>query len=327
MKLKTSLVLLLALFFAVDCNLFAAGSSDNFYFVVTGDRAGGERKGYFAEQAVPRLNMLAPEFVVNVGDNIRGYNEDVNAVNKQWDKFEESLKGLQMPFYRTAGNHDITNRKMAELYYKRYGQPYYYMVHKNVLFLFVCTEDPHSKEPADIKKQQDDEMAALRAKIKKEGYTEENIKHLDDYEIRCNNLRGGQIGEQQVKYFEKVLKKNAKVRWTFVVMHKPVYNETNPPENWLRIEKLLENRPYTVFAGHTHRNAYLSRNGRDYITLSTTGGSWGYPQTSTGVYDHILFVKMTDKGPSIANILLDAIFAPNDVRAVKVEETSPQKSE
>jgi serine/threonine-protein phosphatase CPPED1 len=324
------LFVVLTLCFAVDGNLFAAkvktvNGSGNFYFAVTGDRNGGERKGVFTKKAVTCLNLLAPEFVVNVGDNIRGYNEDINEVNKQWDKFDDSLKGLQMPFYRTIGNHDITNKAMAELYQKRYGQSYHYMVYKNVLFLFVSTEDPYAKEPADVKKQQDDEMSALRAKIKKEGYTEENIRHLDDYEIRCDNLRGGKITDQQVKYFEKVLKDNAKVRWTFVIMHKPVYNETNPPANWLKIEKMLETRPYTVFTGHTHRNAYLSRNGRDYITMSTTGGGWGYPPTSTGVYDHILFVKMTDKGPSIANILLDAVFDPNDVRAVKVEEYSAAK--
>jgi hypothetical protein len=320
----------IVLCFAVDSNLFSAqagsdvNSSGDFYFAVTGDRTGGERKGVFREKVVPRLNMLAPAFV---GDNIRGYNEDVNEVNRQWDAFDNSLKDLQMPFYRVAGNHDVTNEAMAKVYQKRYGQPYYYKLYNNVLFLFVDTEDPWAKEPPDIKKQQDDEMAALRKKIKKEGYTEENLRHLDDCESRCCNLRGGQITDAQVEYFEKVLKDNENVRWTFVIMHKPVYNETNPPANWLRIEKMLESRPYTVFAGHTHRNSYCSRNGRDYITLSTCGGSWGYPQTSTGVYDHILFVKMTGKSPKISNILLDAVFEPNDVRAVRVETSAAEKSE
>jgi hypothetical protein len=274
---------------------------------------------------VKSLNLLMPSFVLDVGDNIRGYTEDVNAINRQWDGFERSVKGLQMPFYKVAGNHDVTNSVLAQIYYERYGQPYFYMLYKDILFLFVNTEDPFAKEPPDIKKQQDDEMAALREKIKAEGFTEENIRHLDDYEVRCCDLRGGQITDKQVDYFGKVLKKHTNVRWTFVVMHKPMYRETNPTANWLKLEKLLSERPYTVFAGHKHRYDYISRNGRDYISLATSGGGWSYSQASTGVYDNVLFVNMTDKGPVVANILLDAIFDKADVRAVKVEECSVAK--
>lgn len=325
-KMKKNLLIVFLCVFTFGLNAGAVSDHnclDTFTFAVIGDRAGGERSGYFENKVVKTLNLLSPSFVLNVGDNIGGYSEDVNKVNKQWDSFEKSLNGLRMPFYRVAGNHDVTNAAMAKIYQERYGNPYFYKIYNNVLFLFVDTEDPFAQEPPEVRKQQDAEMAALRAKIKVEGYTEDNIRKLDDYEVRCNNLRGGKITDGQVEYFKKVLKANKNVRWTFVIIHKPIYNETNPPANWLKIEKMLEKRPYTVFAGHTHRNAYTLRNGRDYITLATAGGGdCGYPKTSTGVYDHVLLVNMTDNGPAITNILMEAIFDKADVQAVRVEDYS-----
>jgi len=43
-----------------------------FQFAVVGDNAGGPRWGVFAE-AVEKLNLLQPEFVIGVGDYIEGY--------------------------------------------------------------------------------------------------------------------------------------------------------------------------------------------------------------------------------------------------------------
>ena len=48
---------------------------DNFQFAVIGDRTGGGRPGVLPA-AVDLLNLLRPEFVVNVGDLIEGYVQD-----------------------------------------------------------------------------------------------------------------------------------------------------------------------------------------------------------------------------------------------------------
>lgn len=285
-------------------------------FAVIGDRTGREKAGYFESKVIESLNLLQPEFVVNAGDNIKGYTEDVNDISKQWDVFDASIKKINMPFYRTVGNHDITNDVMEGVYKKRYGQPYHYYLHKDVLFLFVSTEDPPVNLPDDVKNKRHTEIKGIRKKIKKSGYTAEILADLKAYEDKSLNLAGARISDEQVDYFKNVLKKNKNVRWTFVLMHKRAWKERNPDANWLKLEKLLAGRSYTVFAGHEHKYEYTNRNGHDYIGLGTAGGGWLFPDTVAGVYDHVMLVTVGDGEPVMCNILLDSVFGKTDVRAI-----------
>ena len=44
------------------------------------------------------------------------------------------------------------------------------------------------------------------------------------------------------------------MRWTIVSLHRPLWDGPGLAENgWLTVEKALQGRPYTVFAGHIHR--------------------------------------------------------------------------
>ena len=88
-------------------------------------------------------------------------------------------------------------------------------------------------------------------------------------------------------------------------MHKPSYERTD--ELGLgRIERALQARPYTVLNGHLHRYSYAERNGRDYVMLGTTGGERAF-DGSEGAMDHVMWVRMTKDGPSIANLRLDGV--------------------
>src|SRR5262245_50378325 len=49
-------------------------AADEFNFAIVSDRTGGHRAKIFS-QAVERLNLMQPEFVVSVGDLIEGYSE------------------------------------------------------------------------------------------------------------------------------------------------------------------------------------------------------------------------------------------------------------
>lgn len=113
----------------------------DFQFAIVSDRHGGARPGVFT-QALAKVNLLQPEFVMSVGDLIDGISEDLDVLNAQYDEVDGMLARLDMRFYRVAGNHDITNSLMQELYRQRYGTPYYHFVYKNVLFLVLSTEDP-----------------------------------------------------------------------------------------------------------------------------------------------------------------------------------------
>ena len=242
-----------------------------FRFAIVSDRNGGYREGIFPE-AIEKLNMLQPEFVINVGDLIAGYSEDAEKVIGEYAEVDAELAPLEMPFFRVPGNHDITNETMVRLYHERYGRSYYHFRYKDVLFLCLNSEDPPQ-----------------------------------------NNL-----SEAQLAYFSQALADNADARWTLVFLHKPLwldgFDGTGSAEglNWLRFESMLQDRPYTVFAGHTHMYTLYERLGRDYYIFSTTGGGSDLRGPEAGEFDHIIWVTMAQDGPRVANLLLDGIL-PGDV--------------
>jgi predicted phosphodiesterase len=114
--------------------------STTFRFAIVSDRNGGMRPGVF-ENAIDKLNLLQPEFVLSVGDLIDGYTEDANVWNAEWDEFDALVNKLDMPFYYVPGNHDTSNKLLTEAWKERHGRDYYYFVHKSVLFIALNTDE------------------------------------------------------------------------------------------------------------------------------------------------------------------------------------------
>jgi hypothetical protein len=112
-----------------------------FQFAIVADRHGGNRPGIF-EEAIRKLNLLQPEFVMCVGDLIEGYSHDPAMVKAQWDEFQGLIRVLEMPFFYVPGNHDQTNPTMAGLWQERFGRSYYSFVYRDVLFLCLNSQDP-----------------------------------------------------------------------------------------------------------------------------------------------------------------------------------------
>jgi hypothetical protein len=50
-----------------------------------------------------------------------------------------------MPFFYVPGNHDVSGEIVEEAWKERFGRRYYHFVYKNVLFLILCSDDPHGK--------------------------------------------------------------------------------------------------------------------------------------------------------------------------------------
>jgi 3',5'-cyclic AMP phosphodiesterase CpdA len=259
----------------------------DFDFVVVTDRTGEHRDGVFEDVMPPRVNLVRPEFVMSVGDLIEGYTEDRAELGAQWDGIEATTAKLAMPFFYVPGNHDMSNAVMAEVWKERFGPSYYHFVYKDVLFLALNSElfglvhDPKTQLPGPWKQA------------------------------------------EQLAYVEQTLRENAGVRWTFVFIHQPLWDVPKIPlpgqvtapqvkEDWLRVEQLLGDRPYTVFAGHYHRYTEHVRNNRQFITLATTGGGSDLRGTPFGEFDQVAHVSMTNGGPVIANLRLDGIL-PHDV--------------
>ena len=256
-----------------------------FQFAIVTDRTGGNRPGIFPK-AMERLNWLQPEFVINVGDLIRGYTTRPEEINKQWDEVESLISTLQMPFFYVPGNHDVSNHAMNDIWKQKFGRTYYHFIYRDVLFLCLDTQD------------------GPREKI------DRNI----------NN--GSRFGSEQIEYARETISRSPNVRWTMIFMHQPlwVYDEKNPkqPTGFSEVIEALKERSYTVIAGHNHRYTSFERNHRNYYILATTGGGQYDEQDqlrgqSFGEFDHVVWTTMTDEGPVLANLRIDGIL-PDDIR-------------
>lgn len=270
-----------------------------FSFVVVGDRTGGHRPGVFAA-AMQKLSLLNPAFVLSVGDLIEGYSESESTIEAQWDALDAIVETLPMPFFYTAGNHDLSNPMMAEIWKRRLGHTYWHFVHNNVLFVSLNTEDP----PRTLPEASRAGHTRLEVGMAKDPVGTQT-KLLDYARNRAAPNKPGDvaISNAQVAYVASVLNQHPNVRWTFLLMHKPAWLYDS--QAFVQLELLLAERPYTVIAGHEHYYTHEVRLGRDYIDMGTTGGVW--LQDGPGRTDHILLVTMVADEPVYANIKLGGL--------------------
>jgi hypothetical protein len=138
------------------------------------------------------------------------------------------------------------------------------------------------------------------------------------------NSKDGEISKEQVAYVQQTLKEVAEPRWTIVALHRPLWDQANAATNgWNEVERALQGRPYTVFAGHIHRYRKFVRQGMNYYQLATTGGGSRLRGVKYGEFDHVVWVTMKKDGPILANLMLDGIYSENMTQAVTAEEGVP----
>lgn len=136
-----------------------------------------------------------------------------------------------------------------------------------------------------------------------------------------DNPKSGSVGEQQLEMVRKAIEDNPGSAWTFVFIHRPLWIENDGQKNgWAKVEELLKGRNYTVFCGHEHRYQKFVRQGMNYYQLATTGGGSRLRGIDYGEFDQIVWVTMTPKGPSIANVLLEGIL-PEDLHTPASKES------
>lgn len=292
--------------------------SNEFHFAIVADNSGSARPGVLPA-AIQMVNLLQPEFVACLGDLVEGYADasgrpaDEQTYRDWWKEVDGWLAQLDMPFFFLPGNHDLNNPASLAVWRERHGgkREYYHFVYKNVLFLMINTEDP-PKDSVELQRTDPERFALISrayAEVKRAiaaGEPPERILALiAPIEEWCGEIN---ISDAQVDYFAEVLAANREPRWTFCLMHSPAWRTAagheQDPGNFARIEALLADRPYTVFAAHTHMYDHTERNGRDYITTACTG-AMNVPRL--GAIDHLVWVTMTNRGPKIVNLLLNGI--------------------
>ena len=274
-------------------NEFEAGEED-FTFAIIADLTGGEREKIF-EVAVEQLNRFEPDFVLSVGDLIEGGTRDTVQLFKEWVHFNSRVNKLSMPFFYLGGNHDLSNPEMQQYWQKNIGPLYYYFLIDNVLFLMLDSEDYELERMLEIDEARAEAIKILRGEIEGDF---EKTRYSQMAETKT-----GALSDAQQEYFEKVIAETTDVRWTFVLMHKPLYTR-NDDKGLNRLIYALGDRNYTVINGHEHAFSYQRRNNNDFIMLGTTGG-YQNPQKSNA-FDHVTLIRMADE-PVITHLRLDGI--------------------
>ena len=271
---------------------------DDFQFAIVPDRTGGDYRGAFTN-ALAKVNMMHPEFVITVGDLVEGMTmPDINAGRSvdgikraQQVELTNMTAKVEAPFFTVVGNHDISRSRTASsranetstaMWREFFGEnTYYAFMYKNVLFVCLNTMDGRHGPPE-----------------KQSG-----------------------ISAAQYAWLRKTLDEHVDARWTMIFMHQPSEWLTDA---WFKLEtEALTKRNYTVFAGDWHTYMHAKRHGRDYYVLSVAGGgschnAYGSEDRRAalmgreyGEMDHITWVTMTPHGPDVVNLTLDGIL-PGD---------------
>lgn len=280
----------------------------DFTFAIISDLTGGERPGIFST-AVSQINRLDPTFVLSVGDLIDGGTEDSTVLAKEWDSFDDRAANLNMPFFHLGGNHDLTNPTMRAFWKSRFGPRYYHFTYENVLFLMLDSEDYEEKRMLEIYEARAKAIRILDGEISGT-WEETDYYHMPERRI-------GGISDEQTNYFKRVLEEHPEVRWTFVLMHKPLWMREDK-KGLGELEESLADRSYTVINGHFHSMSHRKRQDQDYIILGTTGGSQNKADSMS--FDHITLVRM-EKEPVITHLKMAGILDETG-RVPEVEQPS-----
>ena len=144
-----ALLILLTSYLPVDAVEPPREPDHEFTFVVLGDSQFHFPNTF--NRVIDEIVHLYPAFVIQVGDMISGYVEDLDEFREQWRRFHAQIAPLgEIPFYPVPGNHDVldANRKPGgeEIYRQVWGDPYYSFDYHNAHFIILNTDDGAGSE-------------------------------------------------------------------------------------------------------------------------------------------------------------------------------------
>ncbi len=120
-----------------------------FTFVVLGDSQFHLPNTF--NRVIDEVVHLYPAFVIQVGDMISGYVEDLDEFRAQWVRFKAQIAPLgEIPFYPVPGNHDVldADRKPGgeKIYTEVWGDTYYSFNYRNAHIIVLNTDDREGRE-------------------------------------------------------------------------------------------------------------------------------------------------------------------------------------
>ncbi|TLS51776.1 hypothetical protein FE782_12740 [Paenibacillus antri] len=285
------------------------GRYEAFSFAVLGDRCGMATEGVF-ERALEILKDLRPEFVVTVGDMIEGYWRNEADAHAEWDEFDAKVEAAGLPFFPAVGNHDYSNRLMADVWRERKGPTYYAFRVGDALFVMLNTEQTPDELPdavVDAIKRATDGMtsgAVPAGEVGKSFYAD-LVAAVPPEQLLSLSKIILSFGDDQLAFVERTLAEHADATWTFVAMHKPGWKTDG--EEYAKLMRMLEGRKHTIFAGHLHALEYEERNGNERIQMGRTGGLAHGDGMAPCDANMMLWVTVRGGKPSYRVLPLDGI--------------------
>lgn len=118
---------------------------DEFHFVVLGDSQFHDLAKF--NRVIDQAKLLHPTFVIQVGDLIRGYIDDLDAIGLEWDRFKKQVAPLgNITYFPVPGNHDVYNgkrqvdKRLEDLYEDNWGPIFHSFKYKNVEFFLLNSD-------------------------------------------------------------------------------------------------------------------------------------------------------------------------------------------
>lgn len=273
-----------------DVTLRLPKEENSFSFLVFGDRTSGmDDKVSVLADAVRDANLLEPDFVMNIGDMVQGYN-----TTEQWipqaREYRSIMNELLCPWLPTVGNHDMYWRgpdppeNLHEASYEKFVGPLWYAFeHKNCWFIVLFTDETN---PEDGKKS-------------------------------FNSVEYTKMSDTQLQWLKETLQKAKGADHVFVFQHHPRWRGgKNYGKNWDPVHEVLveAGNVTAVFAGHIHFMHYDKRDGIEYVTLATTGGRIN-PDAAprSGYLDEFHLITVRKHRVAMAAIPVSAILDPREI--------------
>ena len=126
-------------------------SDHEFHFVVLGDSQFDDPASF--NRMIDDIKHINPAFVVQVGDMIHGYTNNMDALRKQWDRFQSQIAPLgSITFIPVPGNHDLHNafraadRRVEAVYKEKWGATNRFFDYKNSRFIVLNSDAPGKEE-------------------------------------------------------------------------------------------------------------------------------------------------------------------------------------
>ncbi|MDR2754198.1 MAG: metallophosphoesterase [Planctomycetaceae bacterium] len=244
-------------------------ASNSFTFLIFADRTTGLPEDIsILKDAVVDANRLSPDFVMNIGDMVQGYNSTEQWM-EQMKEYKSVMNELKCSWFPTAGNHDIYAGRFAKdlpkkqhekEYEENFGPLWYAFEYKNYWFIVLYTD---------------------------EGNPETDEKNFKKPECQ-------RMSDAQFSWLKSVLNKAKTADGVFIFQHHPRWLGGSYGNDWDKVHTVLveTGNVKAVFAGHIHRMTYNEKDGIKYITLATTGGKLERIDSNAGLIHEIHHVSL-----------------------------------